>query len=170
MSIALHAVCHHAGLHHPSFDSSPIPYALTPKQSNPRSLEVGGLASGAGGAADSYEAVILRRSLRCRARRHAGRPSLLVCRQLWRPPSSSWALSRSLWRWRGPSCACECWGSAQRGACSAMCRLLPVSTCSHRALLRLRTCVPCSGKAAGHFKQFVDASGYAFACMAGEGA
>lgn len=28
-----------AGLHHPSFDSSPIPYALTPKHSNPRTLE-----------------------------------------------------------------------------------------------------------------------------------
>lgn len=29
-----------AGLHHPSFDSSPIPYSLYTKQSNPRSLEV----------------------------------------------------------------------------------------------------------------------------------
>ena len=28
-----------AGLHHPSFDASPIPYALSPKQSNQRSLE-----------------------------------------------------------------------------------------------------------------------------------
>lgn len=32
--------CNLAGLHHPSFDSSPIPYALTPHQSNPRALEV----------------------------------------------------------------------------------------------------------------------------------
>lgn len=31
--------CNLAGLHHPSFDSSPIPYALTPKHSNPRTLE-----------------------------------------------------------------------------------------------------------------------------------
>lgn len=31
-----------AGLHHPSFDSSPIPYSLSTKQSNPRSLEVRG--------------------------------------------------------------------------------------------------------------------------------
>lgn len=30
-----------AGLHHPSFDSSPIPYSLSTKQSNQRSLEVG---------------------------------------------------------------------------------------------------------------------------------
>ena len=28
-----------AGLHHPAFDSSPIPYALSTKQSNPQSLE-----------------------------------------------------------------------------------------------------------------------------------
>lgn len=26
-------------MHHPSFDSSPIPYAISPKQSNPRTLE-----------------------------------------------------------------------------------------------------------------------------------
>ncbi|PRW44348.1 pyruvate decarboxylase 4 [Chlorella sorokiniana] len=31
--------CNLAGLHHPSFDSSPIPYSLSTKQSNPRSLE-----------------------------------------------------------------------------------------------------------------------------------
>ncbi|KAL4428395.1 hypothetical protein ABPG75_002484 [Micractinium tetrahymenae] len=31
--------CNLAGLHHPSFDSSPIPYVITPKHSNPRSLE-----------------------------------------------------------------------------------------------------------------------------------
>ncbi|KAI7842956.1 hypothetical protein COHA_003462 [Chlorella ohadii] len=31
--------CNLAGLHHPSFDSSPIPYSLSTKQSNPRSLQ-----------------------------------------------------------------------------------------------------------------------------------
>ena len=34
-------------MHHPSFDASPIPYALTPKQSNPRSLEAAVAAAAA---------------------------------------------------------------------------------------------------------------------------